>query len=107
MVGSHLSDADDKCSVGTGYGQRPSTLYDWTLEPFASKEIGYQLPDNLSNRVQIEKLCDRVTKSLYSNRCDPVGLTAGVEKQSLRKLLAQEFEDLKLHLGGGLSGTYS
>ena len=82
-------------------------MYDWTLEPFASKEIGYRLPDNLSNRIQIEKLCDRVTKSLYSNRCDPVGLTAGNEKHSLRKGLAQEFEDLKLQFVGGLSGTYT
>ncbi len=93
-------------SVGTGYGQRPSSLYDWTLEHGPSKDASYRLPEELRNRVQIEQFCDKVTRSLYSNRNDPVGLTKDDERYSLCNLLVRDFEELEARLGQDISGAF-
>ncbi|KAI9801904.1 MAG: hypothetical protein M1833_002218 [Piccolia ochrophora] len=90
-------------SVATGYGQPPSTLYDWTLETCASKDTNYRLPDELGTRLRIEKFCDKVTKSLYSSRGDPVGLAKDNESTPLTSLLSLEFEDLSIALGTAVS----
>lgn len=67
-------------------------------------EASYRLPKELEDRVRIEMFCDKVTKSLYSNRCDPVGLTKDSERCSLYSVLARDFEDLEIQLGKDLSG---
>ena len=86
-------------SVATGYGQRPWTLYDWTLDPGALKDPSYLLPEELSHRVQIERFCDKVTKALYSNPTDPVGLTKADERHILCNLLARDFDELEARIG--------
>lgn len=85
--------------VATGYGQRPWTLYDWTLDPGALKDPSYLLPEELSHRVQIERFCDKVTKALYSNPTDPVGLTKADERHILCNLLARDFDELEARIG--------
>ncbi|KAH0557120.1 hypothetical protein GP486_005090 [Trichoglossum hirsutum] len=90
-------------SVGTGYGQPPSSLYDWTLEPMASREPSYNLPEELAVRLRIEKFCDKVTKCLYSNRSDPVGLINDDQRSAMVSLLVKEFEDLEMELGSSIS----
>ncbi|KAI9758608.1 MAG: hypothetical protein M4579_002984 [Chaenotheca gracillima] len=90
-------------SVATGYGQPPSTLYDWTLESSLAKEDSYRLPAELAVRLRIEKFCDKVTQSLYSTRGDPVGLTKDDERSSLTSLLGREFEAMEADLGPDLS----
>ncbi|KAH0538986.1 hypothetical protein FGG08_004435 [Glutinoglossum americanum] len=90
-------------SVGTGYGQPPSSLYDWTLEPMASRESSYNLPEELAVRLRIEKFCDKVTKGLYSNRSDPVGLTNDDQRSAMASLLVREFKDLEMEIGSSIS----
>ncbi|KAI9847686.1 MAG: hypothetical protein M1837_001934 [Sclerophora amabilis] len=90
-------------SVGTGYGQPPATIYDWTLEPSPTKDPSYKLPQELAARLRIEKFCDKVTKGLYSTRADPVGLTNDEERSSFTGLLAREFESLEMEFGPEIS----
>ncbi|KAI9786025.1 MAG: hypothetical protein M1816_008177 [Peltula sp. TS41687] len=90
-------------SVGTGYGLGQPTFYDWTLEPDPSKEACYQLPKELEDRIRIEMFSDKVTRALYSNRYDPIGLAKDDERYSLCSLLAREFGDLEVQLGPNLS----
>ncbi|KAI9781289.1 MAG: hypothetical protein M1839_006082 [Geoglossum umbratile] len=90
-------------SVGTGYGQPPSSHYDWTLEPMASRETSYNLPEELAVRLRIEKFCDKVTKGLYSNRSDPVGLANDDQRAAMVSLLVREFEDLEMEVGSSIS----
>lgn len=92
------------CSVGTGYGLGQPTFYDWTLEPDLSREVSYQLPKELEDRIRIEMFSDKVTKALYSNRSDPIGLAKDSERYSLYSLLAREFGDLEVQLGPNVSG---
>ncbi|KAI9821069.1 MAG: hypothetical protein M1827_003802 [Pycnora praestabilis] len=90
-------------SVGTGYGQPVTTLYDWTLDSNGAKEASYKLPEELESRLQIEIFCDKVTKALYSNRRDPVGLSRDDQRVALTTLLVREFEELEENLGDNIS----
>lgn len=80
-------------------------MYDWTLEP-SSRESSYRLPDDLSTRIQVEKFCDKVTKSLYSNPRDAVGLARGEERYTLCSVLARDFEELEAQIGANVSGMF-
>ena len=88
--------------VATGYGQPPSTFYDWTLAPSGSHEPSFKLTDEVYGRLMIEKFSNKVTKALYSNRLDPVGLVSDSERLVHTTFLAREYEDLeqKLQLDG-------
>lgn len=57
-------------NVSTGYGQPPTTIYDWAIEPASLKDADYRLPDDLRIRLRIERFCDRVSRGLYSSRQD-------------------------------------
>lgn len=72
--------------------------------PDPSKEICYRLPKELEDRIRIEMFSDTVTRALYSNRYDPIGLTKDSERYSLCSLLAREYGDLEVQLGTNLSG---
>ena len=78
-------------------------MYDWTLEPSTLKDPSYLLPEELSHRIQIERFCDKVTKALYSNPSDPVGLTKADERHILCNLLAQDFNELEARIGSVVS----
>ena len=88
--------------VATGYGQPPSTFYDWTLAPSGAHEPSFRLPDDVYGRLLIETFSNKVTKALYSNRSDPVGLASDNERSVHTTFLAREYEDLeqKLQLDG-------
>ncbi|KAN0069636.1 hypothetical protein V8E54_011942 [Elaphomyces granulatus] len=83
--------------VATGYGQPPSTIYDWTLSGSESGDPNFKLPLDIKARLDIEKLCDRVTKAFYNNRRDPVGLNGEPERSTLTSLLSIDFDDLEDH----------
>ncbi|KAI9712983.1 MAG: hypothetical protein M1812_006731 [Candelaria pacifica] len=83
--------------VGTGYGQPPSTLYDWTLAT-ESKDTSYRLPEELRGRLLIEKFSDKVTKALYSSRRDPVGITSDGERANIIALLVRDLDELQENL---------
>ena len=84
--------------VATGYGQPPSTVYDWTLEPSGENEINYRLPDEMEARLTIERFCNKVTKAFYSNRMDPVGLVDDIQRSALTEFLVRDLEDIEKHL---------
>ncbi|KAL3472219.1 hypothetical protein BJX99DRAFT_235947 [Aspergillus californicus] len=84
--------------VATGYGQPPCTIYDWTLSSQESMDPNFKLPDSIKHRLDIEKFCDKVTKALYTNRRDPVGLCSSLERSTLTSLLSRDLEDLETQL---------
>ncbi|GAB1206626.1 hypothetical protein APSETT445_005316 [Aspergillus pseudonomiae] len=83
--------------VATGYGQPPSTLYDWTLSS-ESLDPNYKLPEGIRARLQIEKLCDKVTRALYINHRDPVGLCNDQERSTLISFFSRDFDELESQL---------
>lgn len=84
--------------VATGYGQPPSTFYDWTLAPSGAHEPSFRLSDDVHRRLLIEMFSSKVTKALYSNRLDPVGLVSDNERSVHTTFLAREYEDLEQRL---------
>ena len=81
--------------VATGYGQPPSTFYDWTLSQSAAIEDGFRLPSDAEGRILIEKFSNKVTKALYSNHADPVGLVNDSERSVLTRFLTRDYETLE------------
>ncbi|KAF4254088.1 hypothetical protein KXW98_000682 [Aspergillus fumigatus] len=81
--------------VATGYGQPPSTLYDWTLSASGSVDPNFKLPEDIRRRLDVEIFCDKVTKTLYTNRRDPVGLCSDQERSTLISFLSRDFDDLE------------
>ena len=90
--------------VATGYGQPPSTFYDWTLSPSGPNESSFKLPADVEGRLQIEVFSNKVTKFLYSNRLDPVGLASDSERSSFTRYLVRDLEDLEQKLKAHNSG---
>ena len=84
--------------VSTGYGQPPTTLYDWTLAPTGPVESSFRLPSEVEGRLLIERFSNNVTKALYSNHSDPVGLANENERSVLTTFLQREYEDLEQKL---------
>ncbi|OJJ00651.1 hypothetical protein ASPVEDRAFT_40194 [Aspergillus versicolor CBS 583.65] len=89
-------------NVATGYGQPPSTIYDWALEPASLRDADYHPPEDLKTRLRIEKFCDRVTKSLYSSRPDPAEFISS-EKLLISQLLENELREMELEYGRNIS----
>ncbi|RMZ90191.1 hypothetical protein DV736_g2566, partial [Chaetothyriales sp. CBS 134916] len=82
--------------IATAYGQPPLTIYDWTLGPKPiENNPGYELPAPILNRLLIEKFVDRVTRSLYMDDKDPVGLTTDKDRGQYIKLLLDHLEHLE------------
>ena len=94
--------------VSTGYGQPPSTIYDWTLIPLSNTEPGFVLPEEIAHRLLIERFSNRVTEALYMHKSDPVGLVGDDSRQSLTKILAEEYRELEQKVSGddGFLMTY-
>jgi hypothetical protein len=91
-------------SVGTGYGQPASTLYDWTLAVRPGDEGPLSLSAALEARLQIEKFCDKVSKEMYSNASDPRGVAGDEHRAMLTRVYRRDFSELQVsilsqHLG--------
>ncbi|EGD98208.1 Zn(II)2Cys6 transcriptional activator [Trichophyton tonsurans CBS 112818] len=78
--------------VATGYGQPSSTLFDCTL---SSKEADLRLSPEVRVRLQIEKFCDKISQTLYTNRRDPMGVLSDKERNVMASVLFKDFEDLE------------
>ncbi|KAJ5598972.1 transcriptional regulator family: Fungal Specific TF [Penicillium hetheringtonii] len=89
-------------NVATGYGQPPSTIYDWALEPASLKDADYRLPNDLTIRLRIEKFCDRVTKALYSSKPEP-GEFISAEKLVIVQILESELREMEVQFGREIS----
>ncbi|KAI4227115.1 MAG: hypothetical protein LQ349_006772 [Xanthoria aureola] len=84
--------------VATGYGQPPSTVYDWALVPSASSGTSYQLPEEVETRLSIERFCNKVTRSFYTNKMDPMGLVSDEQRGIMSDFLAHDFEEIECKL---------
>ncbi|KAH8703837.1 putative C6 transcription factor [Talaromyces proteolyticus] len=89
-------------NVATGYGQPPSTIYDWALEPASLRAADYRLPEELKVRLRIEKFCDRVTRSLYNGRPEPSEFIS-MEKLLLVGVLEEELKEMELDYADNIS----
>lgn len=78
-------------------------MYDWTLNPSGLNEPSFKIPSDVERRLLIERFCNRVTKALYSNRLDPVGLMDDAQRSVLTAFLARDFEDLEERLATEMS----
>ncbi|KIW30728.1 hypothetical protein, variant [Cladophialophora immunda] len=82
--------------ICTAYGQPPLSIYDWTLGPKPIEtNPNYELPAPIFNRLLIEKFVDKVSRTLYMNPHDPVGLAADTERPTYVSFLAHELEELE------------
>lgn len=70
-------------------------MYDWTLGASELLDVNFQLPREIKARLQIEVFVDKVTKALYNNRRNPVGLAEDNERASLMSFLTRDFEELE------------
>lgn len=89
-------------SVATGYGQPPSTIYDWALEPASLNDADYHPSDDLRIRLRIEKFCDRVTKALYSSKPEAADFVSS-EKLLIVQLLENELKEMEVEFSRDIS----
>ena len=82
--------------ICTACGQPPLSIYDWTLGPKPIEtNPNYELPSPIFNRLLIEKFVDNVSRTLYMNPHDPVGLAADTERPTYVSFLAHELSELE------------
>jgi hypothetical protein len=58
----------------------------------------FKLSADIRPRLEVEKFCDKITKALYSNRRDPVGLTTDQERHTMISFLSRDFDELEEQL---------
>jgi hypothetical protein len=85
-------------SIGTGYGQPASTLYDWTLAVRPGDEGPFTLSAELEARLQIERFCDKVSKEMYSNASDPRGVAGDELRALLTRVYRREYGELQVSI---------
>ncbi len=82
--------------ICTSYGQPSMTIFDWTLGPKPiENNPNYELPAPILNRLLIEKFVDKVSRTLYMNEHDPVGLAPDNERRQYVSLLVNSYADLE------------
>ena len=88
----------------TAYGQPSLTIYDWTLGTKVgdSKTPNYDIPAPIHDRLLIEKFSDKISKTLYTNHRDPVGLGSDEERFTYVSFLEEDLE----HLQGNLQNNH-
>ena len=76
-----------------------NTIYDWTLSDEAAKQdSNHVLPPAIYNRLHIEMFVDKVSKTLYTNQHDSVGLGADHERSTYVSFLTEDFKRLEQKL---------
>ncbi|KAJ5037526.1 uncharacterized protein L3040_007698 [Drepanopeziza brunnea f. sp. 'multigermtubi'] len=83
-------------TIGTGYGQPASTLYDWTLAVRPGENGPFTLSQELEARLQIERFCDKVSKEMYSNASDPRGVAGDELRAMLTRVYKREYQELRV-----------
>ncbi|KAI4864963.1 hypothetical protein F4820DRAFT_311500 [Hypoxylon rubiginosum] len=81
-------------SIGTGYGQPATTLYDWTLGIRPGEDGPFTLSPELEARLRIERFCDKVSKEMYSNASDPRGVAGDEHRAMLMRVYRRDFQEL-------------
>lgn len=82
-------------SIGTGYGQPASTLYDWTLSIRPGEDTPFTLAPELEARLRIERFCDKISKEMYSNASDPRGVAGDEHRAMLMRVYRRDYADLQ------------
>jgi hypothetical protein len=85
-------------SIGTGYGQPASTLYDWTLAIRPGDDGPFVLSAELEARLQIERFCDKISKEMYSNKSDPRGVAGDEMRAMLTRVYRREYNELQVSI---------
>lgn len=85
-------------SCATGYGQPASTLYDFTLAVRPGEHGPFTLSPELEARLQIERLCDKVSKEMYSNAFDARGVQGDEHRASHARIFGREFTDTSVSI---------
>lgn len=85
-------------SVGTGYGQPASTLYDWTLAVRPGDDGPFTLSPELEARLQIERFNDKVSKEMYSNASDPIGVSGDELRALLTRIFKREYGEMQVSI---------
>ncbi|RDW76055.1 hypothetical protein BP5796_06876 [Coleophoma crateriformis] len=85
-------------SIGTGYGQPASTLYDWALSIRPGMDSAFNLPSELEARLQIERFCDKVSKEMYSNQNDPRGVTGDEARALMTRIFKREYTEISVSI---------
>jgi hypothetical protein len=83
-------------TVGTGYGQPATTLYDWTLAIRPGDAGPFQLSAELEARLRIERFTDKVSKEMFSNASDPQGVSGDELRAMLTRIFKREYADLQV-----------
>jgi hypothetical protein len=81
-------------TIGTGYGQPASSLYDWTLAIRPGDSGPFTLGKELEARLQIERFCDKVSKEMYSNASDSRGVAGDEHRAMLMRVYRREYGEL-------------
>lgn len=90
-------------NASNGYGQPSTTIYDWTLGLGLAADNPYNLPAELETHLKIAKFCHKVTKNLYSNSLDPIGLIPEKEQPTIMSILRTEYQELETSIAGSIS----
>lgn len=77
-------------------GQPPRSHWDFTLTSLPNP--GTNLPAGLYRRLQVERFCNKVSRLVYSNKSDPLGLTRDEERPSLIGILSEDYLELEHRL---------
>ena len=65
-----------------------------------------ELPGDLLLHLKIEKFCDKVTRTLFQNPLDPLGILPEVEHATTMSVLRMEYRDLEAALADKLTGEF-
>ncbi|KAI9740821.1 MAG: hypothetical protein M1818_004426 [Claussenomyces sp. TS43310] len=90
-------------NASNGYGQPSMSIYDWTLGLGLVTSNTFDLPNELENQLKIAKFSQKVTKTLYSNSSDPIGLISEKEQSTVMSILRSEYQELEMSLAGSNS----
>ena len=83
-------------SIGTGYGQPATTLYDWTLAIRPGEQGPFTLSPELEARLNIERFCDKISKEMYSNASDPRGVAGDELRALITRVYRREYGELQV-----------
>lgn len=78
-------------------------MHDWALPSQPREGLGYQLPKDLAHRLRIERLCNRITRTLYCDGDYKSGISEDGQYFGIVKLLGQELTQLEGELS--IEGT--
>ncbi|KAM3073360.1 hypothetical protein ACMFMG_004742 [Clarireedia jacksonii] len=81
-------------SVSTSNGLPSITIYDWGLGD-GLKETPGILPEDIIQRLKIEKFCQKITKTLYSDASRLTGVLAEAEQPAALDLLERLYQQLE------------